>query len=165
LGAVIAALSVIPAISLTIVAIVAAGAGALTVSMIALPCIFFGVIAIGIVMFKSGKYFFKKADQYHQLNAASADNIIAYRNYISSGCNYTEHQIYMPEYKNLKWLEKMGLISKETRKTLKPFEKFYNSSRGKREAFRLRLQPVWEEIQQQILNDLPSEEVIRQAFV
>lgn len=177
LGFLFTALPALPAISFSIVLVVALATGtALTVGLIAVPCILLGVVAVGGVLLVLTKHFIKKRVTASDLEEFfdSQNGLLNIRLHLSTGCNVmrnddqVENRIRRPNL--LDTYEKIGIISKETKKALKPFEKAYQGYRNdpwdqKNNQKYDRLLLTWDEIRQQVLDDLPSEAVIRELFL
>lgn len=176
LGVLFAALPAVPAIGFSIALVITLAAGtALTVATIAVPCILLGVVAVGGVLLVLAKHFINKREIASHLEYSdSQTRLLTIRLHLSTGCNVRRNDNQVEDTRisrnNLAAYEKMGMISKKTKKALKPFEKAHYKYRDdpwdqKNNQKMDRLLLRWPEIQQQVLDDLPSEAVIRELFL
>lgn len=169
IGRIFIALPLVPAIIFTIILISAAAAGtALTVATIAVPCILFGIMVLGGVAWGFKCFLNRKELQAESIARQNERDALQLRTFLVKGCNLYGVEPETPYDGSLKSLEKMGMISKETRKTLKPFYKLWDrllhnrNPEDNEEVERLRSR--WDEVKQQVWDDLPSEAIIKEAF-
>lgn len=169
IGRIFIALPALPAIVFTIILISAAAAGtALTVATIAVPCILLGVMVLGGVACGVARFLNHKELQAARIAWGNERGVIQLRTFLVKGCNLYGVEPWTPYEGSLKSLEKMGMISKETRKTLKPFYKLWvrllNNRNPEDNEEVERLRSRWDEVKQQVWDDLPSEAIIKEAF-
>lgn len=141
----------------------------LTVSMVALPCIFLTIFALGALGIGIGIFLRSRFKEARTLYHVRGEEVIERLQFLKRGCNLFEiaNDLYPPYYPSLKYLENMGLISKETRNILKPFHHLVKKRNRYDDIPQEKVQqlrPRWEEIRDQVLADLPSEAIIVEAF-